>query len=187
MRSHLIVSLVLVSLALADAPSASAAGRARTDGPPGAEVGAGGYVRPGGDRFSVGVDWGASVAEGDCAPPILLGIKFAYWSDDWFQVEASGTYLFQNESFEILVGPRFRTSPFHRVGLSVGLKGGAILLPYPEERFVYRPLFALSPQVGLDMLVSDSGVLDLTYALDFDAFRLSPAAHRLFMTVGYRF
>ncbi|HCF56534.1 MAG TPA: hypothetical protein DFS52_00865 [Myxococcales bacterium] len=186
-RHRTVVSLILASLVLTSARSALALERARTDGPPGSEIGAGGYVRPGGDRFSVGVDWGASLAKGDCAPPILLGLKLAYWLDDWFQVEASGTYLFENESLELLVGPRFRTSPFRRVGLSVGLKGGAILLPYREERFVYRPLFALSPQIGLDMLVRDWGVLDLTYALDLDAFRLSPAAHRLFMTLGYRF
>ncbi|MBI5542354.1 MAG: hypothetical protein HY901_00580 [Deltaproteobacteria bacterium] len=160
--------------------------RGRTDGPEGSEYGKGGYSRPGADKVSVAVNWGASIAKGSCAPPVLLGATLAYWMDDWFQVELSAGYLFQNRSLDLLVGPRLRTT-LQPIGISIGLKGGTILVPYRDDGHArYEPRFAVSPQAGLDLLVSSKLILDLTYAADVDVGERA-LSHRIFMTTGYRF
>ena len=188
MRSHSTKSLVLAAL-LALPLTATAQERGRTDGPEGSEIGKGGYLSPGGGNFSLNLNFGASIggypnsrlapAGADFGPPLFLGLVGTYWASDWFLLELEGDYLLNNQTVNVLAGPRFRTAAFP-IGLSAGLKAGIIYNTFNGVRF------GLSPQVGADMLLADHLLLGLHYALDIPIG--SPGVdHRIFMAVGYRF
>lgn len=155
--------------------------RGRTDGPEGSEIGKGGYADPSAGSVSLQLDWGGSFAEFDQDPPLFVGGTASYWMDDWFLVDLSGAYLFNTETFQALVGPRFRSPFTYPLAFSLGLKAGVALLGGDD---VY---FTLSPQVGGDFLVSDKVLLGLTYSPDFYLGADSNPNHRVFLNLGYRF
>jgi hypothetical protein len=174
-------SLCIVTLAsMLCASAAFAQERGRTDGPENSEWGKGGYDDPGGGQFSLEFNWGASVQSFNAGPPLFVGLTASYWADDWFLLDVSGAYLFNNGIGEVLVGPRFRTA-FYPVSGYLGLKAGAMFLPG------FGLLFALSPQVGADILVNDKVILGLGYAADIPIGIFQGTAHRISMNFGYRF
>ena len=168
--------------------------RGRTDGPEGSEYGKGGYepLRGSGrGRLSLEFDWGAAVTQDPApsgapeGPPLFVGLTASFWGDDWFQLDVSGAYLLDGGRLDLLMGPRFRTYGYP-ISFHAGLKAGAIFIPEVGTRF------GLSPQVGMDLVMGDQEniLMGLSYALDIPL----PAeadggsnAHRVFMSVGYRF
>lgn len=157
----------------------------RTDGPEGSELGHGGYSSQGGGKFSLSLNWGASMQEtqplsgaGGTAP-LFVGLTGGYWLDDLFVMEVSGAYLFNNNRVNLLMGPKARTG-FYPISLYIGLKAGAILIPNGGLRF------GLSPEVGADIVIRRKFLLGLGYAADF-AIGGTGTNHRVFMNVGYRF
>lgn len=174
----------LAVLALAPLAAAQSTG-GRTDGPEGAEVGHGGYTSQGGGKFSLALNWGASIQEtqplsgaGGTAP-LFVGVTGAYWADDLFLLEVSGQYLLNNGRVNLLVGPKARTG-FYPISLYIALKAGAILIPNAGLRF------GLSPEIGADVLVRRKVMLGLGYAPDF-AIGGNGTNHRIFLNLGYRF
>jgi hypothetical protein len=171
--------------------AAQAQERGRTDGPEGSEYGKGGYSRaPLGGNFSIQLDWGGAVLDNGAngGTPMVIGGTLTFWQDDWFLLDLSGAYLANGKRTDLLIGPRFRT-PYWPVSLSLGLKAGAIFFPQVlDTSSTVR--FGLSPQVGLDLLFNDKIPLGLNYALDIPIG--TPAgvdliAHRIYLSVGYRF
>ncbi len=175
----LAVALLLPALALAQETGAS------TQGPEGSEYGKGGYVSAGGGRnFSLELAWGASFQDqaplgGTLGVPLFAGLTASFWASDWFLLDLSTAYLANNGRFQVLVGPRFRT-PIYPVSFSAGLQAGPIIAPAVGLRF------GLSPNVRGDLILGDRFLLGLGYALDL-ALGGDGTAHRLFMTLGYRF
>ncbi|MBI3181019.1 MAG: hypothetical protein HYZ28_02620 [Myxococcales bacterium] len=158
--------------------------RGRTDGPEGSELGKGGYERPGGGRYSVAFNWGASLQDRDPltgmeGPPLFVGATASYWTDDWFVLDASAAYLLNSGRILLLIGPKVR-SGFYPISGFLGLQAGAIVQSG-------KPLhFGLSPSVGGDILLADRLILGLGYAMDIPLGRELPG-HRVFMNIGYRF
>lgn len=160
-----------------------------TDGPEGSEYGKGGYGDNSGN-FSLEFNWGAATVEDETlkdgtiikadGTPLFVGITGAFWMDDWFQLEISGQTLLINGNTNILVGPRFRTAAYP-VSFSAGLKAGVILVEDVGARF------GISPQLGADIFLADRYLLGLGYATDIPVGTEGEEAHRLFMTLGYRF
>jgi hypothetical protein len=170
-------------LALLGPATGLAQERGRTDGAEGSEVGKGGYTPAGGaSRFSLELVWGGAFARErvDGGAPLFAGLNAAYWADDWFLVELSGQHLLHNGSTNIYVGPRLRT-PFYPISGSIGLKAGGIIVKDVGIRF------GISPQIGADLLLRERVMLGLHYALDVPFGHREALAHRLFMSVGYRF
>jgi hypothetical protein len=163
---------------------ASAQERGRTDGPEGSEIGKGGYQDPGGGLFSLALNWGAGLPFGEpltgtAGAPLTAGLIATFWFDDWFVMDVAPSYLFNSGRTNIFAGPRFRTMGYP-ISASAGLHAGAVIVPNAGVRF------ALSPQVGVDGLISDHFLLGLNSAFDFPLSN-DPATHRVFMTLGYRF
>ena len=179
-----------LALAMSLAGAAQAQERGRTDGPEGSEYGKGGYERAplnsgGQGNFSIALDWGADVLDVGVSDgtPMVIGGTLTWWQDDWFLLDFSGAYLGNGKRTDLLVGPRFRT-PFWPVSFSVGLKAGAMFLPQNTVRF------GIAPQVGFDIVFNDRIPLGLNYAVDIpigDNNGVDLIAHRIFMSVGYRF
>jgi len=175
------LALLLLALPLA----ASAQPRGRTDGPEGSEYGTGGYSRSSEGHFSLEANWGASLIDDQYTrdfdgAPLFVGLTASYWGDDWYQMDLSGAYLFNDGRFNLLAGPRFRTTGYP-VSFHLGLKAGAIFIPDTTVRF------GLSPQVGADVLFANDHVLaGLAYAVDVPVGG-GGVANRIFMNVGYRF
>lgn len=163
--------------------TASAQERGRTDGPEGSEYGKGGYEARREGRFSLGLDFGASMISNPVAnrvgPPIFAGLTVSFWGDDWFVVDASGAYLLDSQRIDILVGPRFRTA-FYPVSAHIGLKAGTVISPTSGLRF------AISPQIGGELLLADKLIMGLNYNVDVPIWA-DAVAHRVYMTMGYRF
>jgi hypothetical protein len=171
-------------LALAPLAAAQNTG-GRTDGPEGSELGQGGYTSEGGGKFSLGLQWGASLQEtqplsgaGGTAP-LFVGVTGAYWADDILLLEMAGQYLLNNNRVNLMVGPKVRTG-FWPISLYLGLKAGAILIPNAGLRF------GLSPEVGADILIRRKAMLGLGYAADF-AIGGTGTNHRIYMSFGWRF
>jgi hypothetical protein len=155
----------------------------RTDGPEGSEIGHGGYSRPSNYGWlSIQLDWGAALLNNGSndGAPLEVGGTLSFWQDDWFLLEVSGEYLDRGHRTDLLVGPRFRAAGWP-VALSVGLKAGAIFLPENNVRF------GIAPQVGLDLDVHRGILVGLNYAMDIPIDETDLIAHRVFLSLGYRF
>ncbi len=174
---HLAPHVAVVLLAVTAPVTALAQERGRTDGPEGSEFGQGGYADPGGGHFSLELNWGASTGPVSTGAPLFVGATASYWADDWFLLDVSGAHLLHDQSTELLIGPRFRTA-FFPVSASIALNAGPMF-----QRQGVR--FALSPQVGGDILLADKVILGLGGAAD--VVLGGNNAYRLFMNVGYRF
>jgi hypothetical protein len=166
-----------VALVLPVIASAQKSG-GRTDGPEGSEIGYGGYTRVGGSgNFSLQLDFGAGFPASRV--PLLFGGTGSFWVDDWFVVDATAHHVLQNKTI-IQVGPRFRT-PTYPVSAHLGVKAGPVIYPGVVA-------FALSPQLGADIVLSEHILMGLNYNLDL-AFLSSvvDVSHRVYMSLGYRF
>jgi hypothetical protein len=180
-RPQLGLGALLLAALTASLP-ALAQSRGRTDGPEGSEYGKGGYRGLGGEQFSLAFEWGASI-EADSKysnAPLFVGITASYWNTDWFLLDVSSEYLISSKKYNILLGPRFR-SVTYPVSFSIGLKAGPIFIPDDGVRF------GISPQVGADLLLERRIILGLGYAPDIPLGGGGGVAHRIFMTIGYRF
>lgn len=153
--------------------------RGRTDGPEGSELGKGGYQRAGGGRYSLTLNWGASLQDGKSSPPLFFGATGSFWADDWFVLDLSGSYLLNSGRLNLLAGPKLRTA-FAPISGFIALQAGAMVVPESGLRF------GLSPQLGGDLMMGDHLLLGLGYALDLPIGG-DGAGHRVFMNVGYRF
>ncbi|MFW5879049.1 MAG: hypothetical protein ACOCVR_04440 [Myxococcota bacterium] len=178
--------LLVSALFLALAPGAAhSQKRGRTDGPEGSHIGAGGYEPAGFHRYSLELQFGAALSERpplsgrDVGPPISLGALFAFWGDDWVRMDLSAHHLLSNGHTALLVGPRFQ-SGFWPVSGSAGLKAGLIWIPE------VGPRFGISPQVGAEMLLGDSPLLGIGWALDIPIGEPG-LSHRPHMNAGFRF
>lgn len=184
MRSFHAAAAAFAVLAMAPFAAAQNTG-GRTDGAEGSEIGHGGYSSPGGGRFSLALNWGASVQDNEPlsgargSAPLFVGLTGAFWADDLFLLEASAQYLLNNNRLNFLVGPKVRTG-FWPISLYAGLKAGAILIPNAGLRF------GLSPEIGADILLRRKVMLGLGYAADF-AIAGNGTNHRIFLNLGYRF
>ncbi|MGA9523719.1 MAG: hypothetical protein WBV82_19820, partial [Myxococcaceae bacterium] len=94
------------------------------------------------------------------------------------------SYSFVSNRANLFLGPRFRTG-FYPVSLNLGVQAGPVFIPDEGVRF------GLSPQIGVDSVLSDHYVVGLHYAADI-AFAADTSFgeqlnHRIFMSVGYRF
>jgi hypothetical protein len=178
-RSLWVGALALAVLGLSTPVFAQS--RGRTDGPEGSEYGKGGYNRLGGN-FSLAIDWGAAIESDNTytGSPLFVGLTASYWATDYFLLDASANYLLSSKKFDLLVGPRFRTVTWP-VSFSVGFKAGPIFLPNNAVRF------GISPQAGFDLLLERHLILGVGYAPDIPLGDGGGVAHRIFMTVGYRF
>jgi hypothetical protein len=179
------IGAVAVALAVClGAGDAVAQKRGRTDGRENSEYGKGGYAGPGADRFSLELNWGYSSVAGQsgpaAGPPLFAGGTFSWWGDEFLALDISGAYLFDSQRINAMVGPRFRAAGWMPVSLTAGLKAGGIILPDQVLRF------GISPQVGFDAVVMDTMLAGLNYALDIP-FGGGGVAHRIFMSIGYRF
>jgi hypothetical protein len=169
--------------------SGAALAEGRTDGPEGSEVGHGGYSRPSNyGSFSAQLDWGAAILDNGATygAPIQIGGTLSFWQDDWFLLDLSGEYLDRGKRFDLLVGPRFRT-PFWPVAFSLGFKAGPTWLFDPAGNASAVVRFAVSPQIGADLMLYHGLIAGLTYALDIPISDTNLMAHRVFLNLGYRF
>src|SRR6476619_921154 len=102
-------ALAVCSLAATSAMAQGSTG-GRTDGPEGSEIGHGGYTSASGDKFSLALNWGASVQESQpltpTQAPLFVGITASWWSDQIWLLDLSAQYLFNNQRVNIFVGPR---------------------------------------------------------------------------------
>ena len=184
MKRHHAAAAALAVVSLASAAFAQNTG-GRTDGAEGSEVGQGGYTSAGGGKFSLSLNWGASIQESQPlsgtggTAPLFVGLTGGYWLDEQFVLELSGQYLLNNGRVNLLVGPKARTG-FYPISLYVGLKAGAIFIPNAGLRF------GLSPEVGADILIRRKFIMGLGYAPDF-AIGYGNTNHRIFMNIGYKF
>ncbi len=153
----------------------------RTDGPEGSEIGKGGYERVGGGNYSLGLDWGYAGGAAPASPgaPLFVGLTGSYWADDWFLIDVSASYLFYQKNFDVLAGPRMRTT-FYPVSTSLGLKAGATFASDGALRF------GLQPNVGADILLGRV-TLGLFYAPDILFSNPITVAHKIGMNIGMRF
>ncbi len=179
-----IIALFALMFFLTPPLAAEAQKRGRTDGRPGSHIGAGGYDHAGFHRYSLELQFGAdlTVEQAD-NPPLSLGGAFSVWGDDWVRVDISGHYLMAAERLVILAGPRFQTGHWP-VSLSAGLKAG----PMWVDRGT--PYFAVSPQIGLEMLLGDKLLLGVGWAIDipFGVPSSQPGgSQRPYMNLGFRF
>ncbi len=176
------LSGLLSMIVLLGAPAlAVAQERGRTDGPENSEWGKGGYSRPGSNRFSLGLDFGAAIPSnsfGAVRTPLYVGLTASYWAMDYFTLDFSPSYSFANDQTNLLLGPRFRTAGYP-VSAFVGVKAGPMLVPGA----VY---FGISPSVGADLVLAEHILAGLAYNLDIP-FGALGYVHRVGMTVGYRF
>ncbi|MFN0062383.1 MAG: hypothetical protein ACKVPX_07685 [Myxococcaceae bacterium] len=155
--------------------------RGRTDGPEGSEIGKGGYQRLNASRFSLNLNWGAAL---DFSPiggtPMFVGLDFAWWGDEWYQIELGADYIFNSQRVDIQVGPRFRT-PFFPVSFSGALKAGAVIFaPVGAVRFL------LTPEVGVDLMIVNHVIVGIAYGLDIPLGGGS-LVNKVFLNIGYRF
>lgn len=174
-RTWIPLCLLLVAPAVAVAQP-----QGRTDGPENSEYGKGGYRSAGGGSgpFSLSLSWGAGLPA-DRGAPLFVGLTGTFWLDEMFVLDVSPSYLVNSNRVNLLVGPRFRT-PTWPISGTLGVQAGGIIDPDVGLRF------GLSPNIGVDALVSDNYLLGLQYALDVPIGGPS-VNHRLFMNIGYRF
>jgi hypothetical protein len=183
MRRSLFVAVLFTALA------AAAQEGGRTDGAEGSEQGRGGYQKPSGSgRFSIALNWGASIPVGVQPPlggngvtgaPMYLGGTASLWMYDWFLLDAHGSYAFNTGRTHILVGPRFRTSTWP-VAASLGLRAGAILDPQIGLRFGLSPIGTLEMIFLKHLLVGLEGSFDIPLAGNGSALRVG-------LNLGWRF
>ncbi|MFL5321176.1 MAG: hypothetical protein ACJ790_16065 [Myxococcaceae bacterium] len=156
----------------------------RTDGPEGSEIGHGGYSSASGDRFSLALNWGASVQESQpltpTSAPLFVGVTASWWADQILVLDLQGQYLFNNSRVNVFVGPRVRTG-FYPISLYLALHAGPIIIPGLGVRF------GVSPEIGADLLIKRHVTLGLGYAPDLAIGGDAAFNHRIFMNVGYRF
>ena len=180
-RSLWVGALALAVLGLSTPVFAQS--RGRTDGPEGSEYGKGGYNRLGGaQQFSLALDWGAAIESDNTytGSPLFFGLTGSYWITDYFLLDASANYLLSSKKFDLFVGPRFRTVTYP-ISFSIGFKAGPIFLPNNNVRF------GISPQAGFDFMLERHVILGIGYAPDIPLGDGGGVAHRIFMTIGYRF
>ncbi len=180
--------LLYIALLVTAAPALAQEG-GRTDGAEGSEQGKGGYDKPSGSsRFSLTLNWGASIPVGLPAPlgglgftgaPLYLGGTASLWMYDWFLLDAHGSYAFNTGRVNILVGPRFRTATWP-VSASLGLRAGAILDPQVGLRFGLSPVAAVELIFIKHLLLGLEGSFDLPLAGNGSALRIG-------LNVGWRF
>ncbi len=160
---------------------AIASERGRTDGPEGSEIGKGGYERPGASNGSLAFEWGAAFGDdSDKGAPLYLGVKGGYSLNYWIDAEASFLYSIPTESYALLLGPSFRSDALDPIILFAGIKAGPMVFPGSK---LY---LGISPEVGAELLMGDRASVGLKYAVDFPISR-DLIAHRIGMTLGYRF
>ena len=161
----------------------------RTDGAEGSEQGKGGYEKPSGNgKFSIALNWGASIPVGLNAPlggngftgaPLYLGGTVSLWMFDWFLLDAHGSYAFNTGRTNILIGPRFRTNTWP-VSASLGIRAGAIIDPQVGLRF------GLSPVATVDMIFIKHVLLGLEASFDVPVAG-NGASLRVGLNLGWRF
>ncbi len=160
----------------------------RTDGAEGSEQGKGGYEKPSGNgKFSVVLNWGASLPVGAQAPrsgtgnqaPLYLGGTVSLWMFDWLLFDAHGSYAFNTGRTNLLVGPRFRTSTWP-VSASLGIRAGAIFDPQVGLRFGLAPVASVEMFVIKHLLVGLEGSFDVPLSGNDSGLRIG-------LTVGWRF
>ncbi len=133
-------------------------------------------------RFSAALHAGASLPDHDLNPdghPLLIGLTASYWVSEWLIFDASPTYMFDSGKLNLLAGPRFRLG-LGPVGVHLGLQAGVVL------REPLAPRIAVSPQAGVDTLLSGRYIVGVGYAGDL-TFVAGTLKHRFFATLGYRF
>jgi hypothetical protein len=178
------VAVIPVLVALLAFPSL-AQERGRTDGPEGSEIGKGGYESSFGGKWSLALDFGASVRTS--APlsgvplglPLYFGATATFWLTDWVQLDAHGAYAFDSGRVLALVGPRFRT-PTWPVSGSLGLRPGIITEPNVGLRF------GLSPVASVDLILARHVLVGLQGSVDLPIAGGSPGL-RLGLNAGWRF
>jgi len=153
----------------------------RTDGPEGSEVGHGSYTAPTVGRFSLAVDGGANFAmsSADKRSAPYVGGSLSYWMTDWSSLSLQANYAFNTERVMVLIGPSFRTDTWP-VSFTIGLKAGMA--------HDTRTQFALSPELGMDMLVAQRFIIGLLGAWDIpvvDGLKFSQV--RIGLQLGWRF
>jgi len=155
----------------------------RTDGPEGSEVGYGGYAPLEVRRFSLAVDGGASIGlksmgKGNGAP-LYVGGTLSYWMTDWSLLSVHANYAFNTERLMALIGPSFRTDTWP-VSFTIGLKAGIA--------HDVKTRFALSPELGMDMLLAQRFIIGLLGAWDLPIGEGSkPSQLRIGLQLGWRF
>lgn len=155
----------------------------RTDGPEGSEVGYGGYTTPTVNRFSLAADMGANIAMksfGGKGTPIYLGGTLSYWMTDWASLGLHSNYAFNTERFIALIGPTFRTDSGGPLSFNIGLRAGIA----SDEKV----RFALSPELGMDMLLAQRLIIGLLGAWDVPLGEgARPSQLRIGLKLGWRF
>jgi hypothetical protein len=153
----------------------------RTDGPEGSEIGYGGYSRPMVSAFSLALDGGANFAtkSGTTGTPMYIGGTASYWMTDWSALGVHCNYAFNTERFMALIGPSFRTDTWP-LSFNVGLRAG--IASDTKTRF------AISPELGMDMLVVDHFIIGLLGAWDLPLGEgATPSQVRVGLKLGWRF
>ncbi len=147
--------------------------------------------------IAVGVAGGASAAEASAAEPApgqfsaalnagvvlpahgALGLTLTYWASESFLFDVSPTVLFASrKGLNLLAGPRLRISR-GMVGVNLGLQAGPLLDQNGPA------LFIVSPQVGVEALLSSGTLVGVGYAGDFTFY--PSLTHRFFVSLGHRF
>lgn len=185
MKRFLALTLLFTAL------GAAAQEGGRTDGPEGSEVGKGGYPRASGSsRISVLLDWGANLPVGGVSPlgglgaqgaPLYLGGTVSFWMYDWFLLDGHGSYAFNTQRVNVLIGPRFRTATWP-VSASLGIRAGAIydLTPGVGLRFGLSPIATFEMIFAKHLLVGLQGSFDIPLAGNGSSLRIG-------LNVGWRF
>jgi len=154
----------------------------RTDGPEGSEIGYGGYSAPTVSKFSLAVDGGANIALRKSSAegaPLYLGGTASYWITDWATLGVHVNYAFNTERLVALIGPIFRTDTWP-VSFNLGLRAGIA----NDE----KTRFAISPEIGADMLLVDHFLIGLVVAWDLPIGEgANPSQLRIGLRLGWRF
>ncbi len=175
----------LVSVLLLGSVSAFAQERGRTDGPEGSEVGRGGYSSSFGGKFSLALDFGASVKVTSTyhgvpfGSPLYFGGTGSFWLTDWFQLDAFGGYTFDSGRGLALIGPRIRT-PTWPISGALGLRAGIITEPGVGLRFALSPVASVDVILGRHFLLGLQGSIDVPIAG-------AGAGLRIGLNAGWRF
>jgi hypothetical protein len=129
------------------------------------------------------LDGGANISVkklGAKKAPLYLGGTVSYWIKDWATVGVHVNYAFNTERLVALLGPVFRTDTWplsFTLGFRAGIANDA------------KTRFAISPEVGADMLiVNDHLLIGFLAAWDFPIGEgATPSQIRIGLKLGWRF
>jgi len=154
----------------------------RTDGAEGSEVGFGGYTASTVGRFSLAAEGGANfalkkgVADG---APLYVGGTLSYWMTDWSSIGLQANYAFNTERLMVLMGPSFRTDTWP-MSFYIAVRAG-----FAKDT---KTRFALSPELGADMLLAQRFIMGLLAAWDWPMGEgTMPSQLRVGLRLGWRF